>query len=63
MPTSRSRSRVAQFQLFHPPHPSPCWQGLPQEIQETTVRLLARLLRGHLRRVLVSGKGKEAGNE
>src|SRR5262249_52999869 len=56
-------SRVAQFQLFHPPHRSPSWQGLPQKTQETTVRLLSRLLRGHWRRILASGKGKEARNE
>ena len=63
MPTSRSRSRVAQFQLFHLPHRSPSWQGFPQEIQQTTVRLLARLLRElWLRRVLASRR-KEARNE
>ncbi len=58
MPTSRSRSRVAQFQLFHPPHRSPSWQGLPQETQQKSVGLLARLLREHWRRVLASGKGR-----
>jgi hypothetical protein len=63
MPTSRSRSRVAQFQLFHPPHLSPSWQGLPQEIQRTTVRLLARLLREHWRRRVLASQGKEARNE
>ncbi len=39
MLTSRSRSRVAQFKLFHPPHRSPSSQGLPQEIKRKTVRL------------------------
>jgi len=63
MPRSRSRSRVTQFQLFHPPRRSPFWQGLPPEIQQTTLKLLARLLREHGRRVLASGQGKEAKHE
>jgi len=63
MPMPRSRSRVAQFPLFHPPQGRPFWQGLPPAIQQTTVRLLARLLREHGRRRVLVPQGKEAPNE
>jgi hypothetical protein len=39
--------RVPQLSLFHSPSPSPLWATFPHEIREQTVRLLARLLRGH----------------
>ncbi len=63
MPMSRSRSRVAQLQLFNPPQGRPSWQGLPPAIQQTTVRLLAQLLRQHGRRRVLLSQGKEARNE
>jgi hypothetical protein len=60
----RSRPKVTKSTLFHPPHRSPSWQGLPQETQQKTLRLLARLLREHLSRpLLASGNKKEARNE
>ena len=63
MRTSGSRPTVSQFQLFHPPHPSPSWQRLPPEIQQKTLKFLAQLLREHLSNVLASGHQKEARNE
>jgi hypothetical protein len=51
MQKSRSRSRVAQFQLFRPPQPSPSWPELPEEVQQKTLRLLAQLLREYRERV------------
>ena len=43
----KRRLPVSQPTLFHPPQPRPQFQMLPQEIQERTIRLLARLLRLH----------------
>jgi hypothetical protein len=63
MRTSGSRPTVTQFNLFHPPHPSPSWPGLPRETKQKTLKLLAQLLREHLSRVLASGNQKEARNE
>ncbi len=63
MRTSESRPTANQFKLFHPPHLSPSWQRLPQEIQQKTLKLLAQLLREHLSPVLASGHQKEARNE
>ena len=45
MPRARRRFRVSQPTLFHPPPPRPHFQTLPQDLQERTIRLLARLLR------------------
>jgi hypothetical protein len=63
MPRSLTRPRLSQPTLFHPPHPRPSFQTLPHEIQEKTIRLLARLLRMHVDRVLASGQGQEAWDE
>ena len=45
MPRSVNRPRFSQPTLFHPPHRRPSFQTFPPEIQEKTIRLLARLLR------------------
>jgi hypothetical protein len=45
MPRTLNRVRHSQPTLFHPPNPRPTFQTLPREIQEKTMRLLARLLR------------------
>ena len=63
MRTSGSRSTVAQLKLFRPPRSSPSWPGLPREIKQKTLKLLAQLLRVHLNRVLASGPPKEARHE
>ena len=42
---ARRRFRVSQPTLFHPPPLRPHFHMLPQDIQERTIRLLARLLR------------------
>ena len=63
MRTSGSRPTVAQLKLLRPPHSSPSWPGLPREIKQKTLKLLAQLLRGHLSRVLASGPPKEARHE
>jgi hypothetical protein len=55
--------RLSQPTLFHPPPSRPSFQTLPPEIQEKTIRLLARLLRLHVDRGLASGQGQEAGHE
>jgi len=49
--------------LFRPHASRPSFQTLPSEIQEKTIRLLARLLRVHVDRGLASGQAQEAGNE
>lgn len=58
-----NRRRLSQPTLFHPPHPRPSFQTLPSEIQEKTIRLLARLLRVHVDRDLASGQAQEAEHE
>jgi hypothetical protein len=60
---SVNRPRLSQPTLFHPPPSRPSFQTLPSDIQEKTIRLLARLLRLHIDRVLASGQGQEAGHE
>jgi hypothetical protein len=45
------------------PAPSPPFQMLPADIQERTIRLLARLLRRHADQLLVSGEAREARDE
>jgi hypothetical protein len=55
--------RLSQPTLFHPPLSRPSFQTLSPDIQEKTIRLLARLLRLHVDRVLASGQGQEAGHE
>jgi hypothetical protein len=63
MPQSRIRRQLSQPTLFHPPQPRPQFQGLPQEIQDKTIRLLARLLRLRADRLLVAGETQEARHE
>ena len=54
---------LSQPTLFRPPASRPSFLTFPSEIQEKTIRLLARLLRLHVDRVLASGQGQEAGHE
>ena len=63
MPRFLNRPRVSQPTLFHPPLSRPSFQTLPTEIQERTIRLLARLLRLHVDRVFASGLAQEARDE
>ena len=63
MPRSRHRRPLSQPTLFHPPQPRPRFQTLPQDIQDKTIRLLARLLRVHADQMLVSGEGRETRHE
>jgi hypothetical protein len=63
MPRSVNRARLAQPTLFHPPHPRPLFQALAQDIQEKTIRLLARLLRLQADLTLASSQAQEAGDE
>ena len=63
MPRFVNRPRLSQPTLFHPLQPRPSFQALPPEIQEKTIRLLARLLRGHVDGVLASGQAQEGRDE
>jgi hypothetical protein len=63
MPRASRRCRVSQPTLFHPPPPRPHFQTLPPDIQERTIRLLARLLRRQADQRLVSGEPLEARDE
>lgn len=63
MPRSVNRPRLSQPTLFHPPDPRPSFQTFPHDIQEKTIRLLARLLRLDADRVLASGQTREACDE
>ena len=63
MPRASRRFRVSQPTLFHPLPPRPQFQKLPPEIQEQTIRLLARLLRRQADQPLVSGEAQEARDE
>jgi hypothetical protein len=54
---------VLQLALFHPPLKDPQWEQLPWEVRQQTVRLLARMLRAHCDRALVSEETKEASDE
>jgi hypothetical protein len=60
MPRSVNRPRLAQPTLFHPLPPRPSFRTLPPDIQEKTIRLLARLLRLHAARGLTAGPTREA---
>jgi hypothetical protein len=55
--------RLSQPTLFHPQPSRPSFQTLPPEIQEKTIRLLARLLRAHVDRGFASGPVQEARDE
>jgi hypothetical protein len=63
MPRSVDRPRLSQPTLFHPPLRRPSFQTFPPDIQEKTIRLLARLLRLHADQVLDSGQTREACDE
>jgi hypothetical protein len=63
MPRSVNQPRFSQPTLFHPPHRRPSFQTFPPDIQEKTIRLLARLLRLHADRALASGQAQEARDE
>lgn len=63
MPRASRRFRVSQPTLFHSPPLRPHFQMLPPEIQERTIRLLARLLRRQADQPLVSGEPREARDE
>jgi len=63
MPRSLTRVRLSQPTLFQAPQPRPRFQTFPQEIQDKTIRLLARLLRLQADPMLVSGEGQEARHE
>jgi hypothetical protein len=63
MPRFMNPPRLAQPTLFHPPLSRPSFQTLPPEIQEKTIRLLARLLRLHVEGVFASGPAQEACDE
>ena len=55
--------RLSQPTLFHHPLTRPSFQTLPPEIQEKTIQLLARLLRGHVDGVVADGLVREARDE
>ena len=61
MPKLQSRRRV-QFGLFQAKVKRSDWHSLPLEIQEKTLRLLARLLRQHSVKMRANNR-KAAGNE
>jgi hypothetical protein len=63
MPRSVNRPRFVQPTLFHPLHPSPSFQTLPQDIQKQTIQLLAQLLRLQADQILASGHTREARDE
>ena len=63
MPGSVNSPRLAQPTLFYPPLSRPSFQTLPLEIQEKTIRLLARLLRLHVDRIFASDLAQEARDE
>ena len=63
MPRASRRCRVLQPTLFHPPSLGPHFQRLPPDIQERTIRLLARLLRSQTDQPLVAGEPREARDE
>jgi hypothetical protein len=51
---SVNQPQLSQPTLFHPPPSRPSFQTLPPEIQEKTIRLLARLLRLHVDQAVAS---------
>jgi hypothetical protein len=63
MPRARRRFRVSQPTLFHPPPRRPHFQTLPQDIQERTIRLLARLLHLQANEIRVSDEAREVRHE
>ena len=63
MPRSANRPRVMQPTLFHPPAFRPVFRTLPPDIQEKTIRLLARFLRLQAARGRTAGSPQEVGGE
>jgi hypothetical protein len=63
MRTTRFRPRVSQPTLFHPPPLRLSFQRLPSDIQEKTIRVLARLLRLHADQTRPAGEAREARHE
>jgi hypothetical protein len=63
MPRYVKLARHSQPTLFHPPQPRPPFQTFPWDIQEKTIRLLARLLRLQADRRLASDQMLEARDE
>jgi hypothetical protein len=63
MPRTRGQIRVSQPTLFHPPPPRPHFQTLRPDIQERTIRLLARLLRRQADKPRVADEALEARDE
>jgi hypothetical protein len=63
MPRSVYRVRLSQPTLFHPSHPRPPFHTFPQDIQEKTIRLLARLLRLEAQPTVAVGQTQEAQDE
>ena len=55
--------RSVQLGLFHPPSKNVSWAVLPQETQQKTIRLIARLLRQHWERSFRASRDGEAGHE
>ena len=55
--------RFSQPTMFRSPSSGPSFQTLPPEIQAKTIRLLARLLRGHVDPGVVVGRIREARDE
>lgn len=65
MPQFLRRARVWEPTLFHS-HPQPMrpdFQTLPHDLQQKTIRLLARLLRLHAEQRRVADARQEAGHE
>jgi hypothetical protein len=60
MPRSVNQPRLSQPTLFHPLHPRPPFHTFPQDIQEKTIRLLARLLRLQADQTLAPDRTQEA---
>jgi hypothetical protein len=58
MPRAVNRVRLSQPTLFHPPDSRPPFQTLPRDIQEKTMRLLARLLRLQAEQTLAAGEAR-----
>ena len=56
MPRSQTGARLSQSMIFHPPQPRPHFHSFPPDIQDKTIRLLARLLRLSVDRLNVAGE-------
>jgi acyl-CoA reductase-like NAD-dependent aldehyde dehydrogenase len=48
---TKSPQGIDQLHLFHASPNTPPWASLPVEVRQQTLRLLARLLRQHRRRL------------